>query len=515
MVTSQPVGSLKNAPRAMGVGLHFAPARVRKSGDRGTGRCKAVGDARDATSPRDGHNPAEARIVPMRRTKRIRSSMSPDQREDRHAPKRNFMWFLKILGPGLVTGAADDDPSGIATYSQTGAQFGFGQLWTALYQIPLLIAVQECCARIGVVTGKGLAGVIKEHYSRTILFGAVSLVVIANTINIGADIGAVGAATQLVVKAPSWLYEILTTAIIIVLEVWVSYRTYAKVLKWLALALLSYPATALIIHEPWGEILRATIFIHVEFTFAFFFIVTGVFGTTISPYMFFWEASQEVEEEISQDVPADQDGNPKLSPGAIFDMRVDNAVGMFAAELAQWFIIITTATVLFSHGMTNINSAADAAKALEPLVHSFPDSGQVAKDIFALGVIGLGLLAIPVLAGSAAYALSEAVGWTEGLSRKFGDARGFYGVIIISTIIGLMLNFMGINPIKALVFTAVFNGIAAVPLLYLIARINGNEAILGKNKGGILSQSVVWLTFGVMALSAVALLYTTIMAHSE
>ena len=194
-------------------------------------------------------------------------------------------------------------------------------------------------------------------------------------------------------------------------------------------------------------------------------------------------------------------------------MRVDNAVGMFAAELAQWFIIITTATVLFSHGITNINTAADAARALEPLVHSFPNSGQIAKDIFAVGVIGLGFLAIPVLAGSAAYALSEAVGWKEGLSRKLGDARGFYGVIITSTIVGLALNFMGINPIKALVFTAVFNGIAAVPLLYLIARINGDEAILGDHKGGILSQSVVWLTFGIMALCGVALLYTTILPH--
>jgi NRAMP (natural resistance-associated macrophage protein)-like metal ion transporter len=423
------------------------------------------------------------------------------------------MWFLRLLGPGLVTGAADDDPSGIATYSQTGAQFGFGQLWTSLYQIPLLIAVQECCARIGVVTGKGLAGVIKEHYSRKVLVGVVVLVVVANTINIGADIGAVVAATQLVVNAPFWLYALLTTIIIIGLEVWVSYKTYAKVLKWLALALLAYPATALIVREPWGQILRATIVPHIEFTFAFLFIITGVFGTTISPYMFFWQASQEVEEEIAHTVPTDGAGKPTLPLDYITDMRVDTTAGMIAAELAQWFIIMTTATVLFSHGVTNIATAADAAKALEPLVRSFPNSGQLAKDLFAVGVVGLGLLAIPVLAGSSSYALSEAMNWKEGLSRKFGDARGFYGVIIVSTAAGFAMNFMGIDPIKALVFTAVFNGVAAVPLLYLIARINGDEAILGAGKGGPLSRAVVWLTFGVMGIGAVALLYTTIKPH--
>ena len=408
---------------------------------------------------------------------------------------------------------ADDDPSGIATYSQTGAQFGFGQLWTALYQIPLLIAVQECCARIGVVTGRGLGAVIKEHYSRKILVGVVLLVVVANTINIGADIGAVVAATQLVVMAPFWLYAALTTATIITLEVLVSYKTYAKVLKWLAAALLAYPATALIVHEPWGEILRASFVPHIEFTFAFLFIITGVFGTTISPYMFFWQASQEVEEEIAHGVRTNAAGKPRLPRGFIGDMRIDNAVGMVAAEVAQWFIIMTTATVLFSHGVKNIATAADAARALEPLVRSFPNSGQVAKDLFAVGVIGLGFLAIPVLAGSSSYALSEAMGWKVGLSRKFSDARGFYGVIIASTLVGFAMNFMGVDPIKALVFTAVFNGVAAVPLLFLIARINGSRAILGARRGGPWSRSIVWLTFGVMALSAVALLYTTVMPH--
>jgi Mn2+/Fe2+ NRAMP family transporter len=407
---------------------------------------------------------------------------------------RGLFRFLKILGPGLITGAADDDPSGIATYSQTGAQFGFGQLWTSLYQIPLLWAVQEACGRIGAVTGKGLAGVIKEHYSRKILAGVVLLVVAANTINIGADIGAVAEAGRLVVNVPFWVLAVATTLAILLLEVFVTYKVYANFLKWLALALLSYPATALIVHQPWKQI-------------------TGVFGTSISPYMFFWQASQEVEEELAEEMPLKGRGRARRLPGFIHNMRIDTALGMVSAELAQWFIIITTATVLFSHGMNTINTAADAAKALEPLVKSFPNSGQVAKDLFAVGIIGLGLLGIPVLAGSASYALSEALNWKIGLSRKLKDAPGFYGVIIASTFIGLALNFVGIDPIKALVFTAVFNGIAAVPLLFLIARINGNAAILGENSGGVLSRFFVWLTFGVMGLSGVALLYITIFKH--
>jgi Mn2+/Fe2+ NRAMP family transporter len=423
------------------------------------------------------------------------------------------MRFFRILGPGIITGAADDDPSGIATYSQTGAQFGFGQLWTALYQIPLLLAVQEACARTGAVTGKGLAGVIHEHYTRKILVGVVLLVAVANTINIGADIGAVAAAGQLVVNVPFWTLAVGTALLLMVSEVVISYKTYARVLKWLALALLSYPATAFIVKQPWKEILYATVVPHIELTFAFFFIITGVFGTSISPYMFFWQASEEVEEEKAIRMPMGKDGFPKLPRRFIRDMRIDTLVGMVSAELAQWFIIITTATVLFKHGTTTINTAADAAKALEPLVQSFPNSGQIAKDLFAFGVVGLGLLAIPVLAGSTAYALAEAFGWKQGLSKKFKQARAFYAVIVVSMALGLLLNFIGIDPMKALVFTAVFNGMAAVPLLFLIAKINGSPQILGNHRGGVLSRTFVWITFGVMGLSAVALLYTLVFQH--
>lgn len=451
-------------------------------------------------------------MSPPNESEELSAALLPPSVRAAASSRQGWLKLLKILGPGLITGAADDDPSGIATYSQTGAQFGFGQLWTALYQIPLLLAVQEACARIGSVTGQGLAGVIKEHYARSVLISTVLLVVVANTINIGADIGAVAAAAQLVVDMPLWIYAPLTAIVVVSLEVLVSYQSYAGVLKWLALALLSYPATTFMIAAPWHDILRATFLPHIELTFSFLFIITGVFGTSISPYMFFWQASEEVEEELALELSADEKGRPRLPAGFIRDMRIDTSIGMVASELAQWFIIITTGSVLFSHGTTTINTAADAARALEPLVRSFPDSGQIARDLFAVGVIGLGLLGIPVLAGSAAYALSEAFGWKEGLSRRFSEARGFYGVIILSTGIGLLLNFIGLDPMRALVFTAVFNGIAAVPLLFLLGKINGDAGILGAYRGGPLSRALVWLTFAIMGLSAVALLYTLV-AH--
>ena len=388
-----------------------------------------------------------------------------------------------------------------------------GQLWTALYQIPLLIAVQEACARIGAVTGKGLAGVIREHYSRKVLFLMVLLVVAANTINIGADIGAVAEASRLVVNVPFWALATGTAVLVVVAEVFISYKNYARWLKWLALSLLAYPATALIVRQPWGPILKATFIPHIEFSFAFLFIITGVFGTSISPYMFFWQASEEVEEEIAKGL-VDADGKAKPTRRFLRGIRIDTVAGMVAAEIAQWFIIMTTATVLFSHGQRNINTAADAARALEPLVSSFPNAGQLSKDLFAVGIVGLGLLGIPVLAGSAAYAFAEAMNWREGLSLKLNQARGFYGVIVVSTVVGLLMNFVGIDPIKALVFTAVFNGVAAVPLLFLIGLINRDKKVLGEHRGGVLSQTFVWLTFGVMALSAVAMFATMLMPKS-
>lgn len=414
--------------------------------------------------------------------------------------------FFKVLGPGVITGAADDDPSGIATYSQAGAQFGYGQLWIAVFLLPFMTAVQEACARIGATTGRGLAQIIKENYSRKILYGSVILVVLANTINIGADIGALGAAAGLIIPISFPVLVLIFTALILTLEIFVSYRSYAKILKWLVLALLAYPLTVFLVHQPWGELLRATFIPNVEVSFAFLFIITGVFGTTISPYMFFWQASEEVEEERAKKLL--HHGVPSITKRFMRILRIDNFFGMLFSEIATWSIIVVAATVLHGNGITHIGTAADAARALEPLVQSFPNAGFLAKLIFATGIMGLGLLGIPVLSASASYALSEALSWKEGLNLKFKRAHGFYGVITIATLIGLTINFIGIDPMQALVFAAVFNGVAAVPLLFLIARISASKKIMGEWRGGAISQTLTWATFGIMSLSAAAMFYS-------
>ena len=417
--------------------------------------------------------------------------------------------FFKVFGPGVVTGAADDDPSGIATYTQTGAKFGYGQLWTAIAMLPLMIAIQEACARIGAVNGHGLAAVIKANYNKKVLYAAVLLVVVANTINIGADIGAIAAAAQLIIPINFIILTLGFTVLILVLEIFTSYRVYSRILKWLALTLLAYPLTLFIIDKPWQTIIRATFLPNVELNFEFFFIITAVLGTTISPYMFFWQAAQEVEEEKAQHLIG-RYGKPKIGPKFIRNLRLDNLTGMLFSEFATWSIIVVAATVLNQNGITNVTSAAEAAKALEPLVQTFPHAGFLAKLIFAVGIMGLGLLGIPILSGSAAYAFSEAFNMKEGLNLKLKRAHGFYGVITIATLIGLMINFIGIDPIKALVFTAVFNGVAAVPLIFLIARIARNKKIMGEYRSGWLSNTVVWITFIVMLASAVAMFYTLI-----
>ncbi|HEY9003644.1 MAG TPA: Nramp family divalent metal transporter [Mucilaginibacter sp.] len=420
--------------------------------------------------------------------------------------KNRFLRFLTLLGPGLTTGAADDDPSGIATYSQTGAQFGYGQLWTALYMLPFMMAVQEACARIGLVTGKGIAAVVKENYSKPVLYIVVSLVVIANTINIGADIGAMAEAAGLLIHVHFVILTLAMTAIILILEIFTKYRTYSKILKWLALALLAYPITAFIVHQPWGTVLKATVVPHIEFSFGFLFIITGVLGTTISPYMFFWEASQEVEEHNEKH--PNHDGAPVVTRSILHRMRLDNNAGMIISEITTWCILLVGATVLHQSGVKDVKTAADAAKALEPLVHSFPNAGFLSKLIFSIGIIGLGFLAVPILSGSAAYAVSEAFNWRASLDYKPKQARGFYGVITVATIIGLLINFVGIDPVKALVYAAVLNGVAAVPLLYLILRIAKNDKIMGEHKSRALSNSLLWITFIAMGAAAVAMFFT-------
>jgi NRAMP (natural resistance-associated macrophage protein)-like metal ion transporter len=412
---------------------------------------------------------------------------------------------LKVLGPGVITGASDDDPSGIATYSQTGAQFGYGQLWTALYLLPLLVGVQEACARIGIVTGKGIAAVVREHFSKPVLYVVVLLVLIANTINIGADIGAMAAAAHLLFPLPFVVFPLLFTALILTQEILLPYKVYARVLKWLTLSLLAYPLTVFIVREPWPTILQATFLPHVEFNFQFLFIITGVLGTTISPYMFFWQASEETEEEREAHLIG-KDGRPRINWGSIHNMRVDTLVGMLFSQVVTWAIIVVTATVLHANHVTDIRTAADAARALEPLVHTFPNSGYITKLLFATGIVGLGMLSVPVLAGSASYAVSESFQWTEGLDQKLTRAWGFYGVIIVATIIGLLLNFIGIDPIKALVYSAVINGVVAVPLILIIALIARNATIMGPYKSGWLSNLLLWLTFLGMGAAAVGML---------
>jgi Mn2+/Fe2+ NRAMP family transporter len=414
--------------------------------------------------------------------------------------------LLKIAGPGIITGAADDDPSGIATYTQTGAQFGYGQLWTALLILPMLVAVQEACARIGAVKGKGIAAVVKEHYSKTVLYAMLVLVVVANTINLGADLGAMGAAAQLIIPVNFTVLVLFFTATILILEIFTNYKTYARILKWLAVSLFSYVITVFLVHEPWRVIFYATFVPHIEFSPAFFFIITGVIGTTISPYMFFWEASEEVEEEKSLHMI--HNGVPKLTSQFMKRLRLDNFLGMLSSQIAAWCVIVVGSTVLHANGVIHITSAAQAAKALEPLVHTFPHSGFLAELIFAVGIIGLGFLAVPVFSGSASYALSEALDWNAGLNLKLKRAHGFYGVITIATLIGLMINFIGINPMQALVVTAVINGVIAVPLIFLIARIARNKQIMGEYRSGLLSNILVWAAFLFMGAAAVAMFIT-------
>lgn len=426
------------------------------------------------------------------------------------SPLLKIKSFFKILGPGWITGAADDDPSGIATYSQAGAQFGFTTLWMALFMFPMMVVIQEICARIGLVTGSGLAGIIKKRYSKKTVYPIISLLLIANTINIGADIGAMSASVKLVFPyLPIVIVTILFTGLIICAEIFVPYRKYVTILKYLTLSLLAYMITAFIVGENWTQILVASIVPHVEFTPSFTMLFVAIFGTTISPYLFFWQASTEAEDNvINNKIKNIGEGTPKINNKEIKIMRKDVAIGMAFSQIVMWFIIMTTAGTLHVHGITDIATADQAAKALEPLVKTFPHSGELAKIIFAFGVIGVGLLAIPVLAGSSAYALSEQFGWKQGLSKKFRQAKGFYLIIAASTVIGLWINFANIDPIKALIYAAVINGVIAVPLLVLIVKIGNDKKILEGRTTGKISNIVGWITVVVMGFAAAVMFLT-------
>lgn len=422
--------------------------------------------------------------------------------------------YYNKLGPGLITGASDDDPSGIATYSQAGAQFGPGQLWLSIYTFPLMASVQEMCARIGMVTGSGLAGVIRKNYPKGFLYIAATLLLVANTINIGADIGAMSAALELLIPQSfaasifsKVVIPIIFTLFILSLELLITYKAYSKILKWLTLSLAAYVLTAFVVGADWAQILKSTAIPTFKFEKEFVLMVVAVLGTTISPYLFFWQASEEVEEEIvEKKITSVGIRSPLINLKEIKSMRFDVIAGMFISSIVAWFIMITTASTFFKSEIFEIRTAADAAKALEPLVSTFPYSGIMAKAIFSLGIIGTGLLAIPILSGSAAYALCEGFGWKEGLYRKFKHAHGFYGVIIVATLIGLLINFVGFNPIQALIYTAVINGVVSVPLLILIMLVSNNPKVMGKYVNKRVSNLLGWITT-ICVTSAVLLMF--------
>jgi NRAMP (natural resistance-associated macrophage protein)-like metal ion transporter len=426
-------------------------------------------------------------------------------------PLRSVSRVLRVLGPGLITGAADDDPSGITTYTQSGAAFGLGQLWVTLYVLPFMIAVQEMCGRVGLVTNQGIAGVLRRHYPRSVLLVAVILVLAANTINVGTDLGAMAASTQLLVPAvPFGALAVLFALLVLGLEIFVPYRYYARVLKWLTLSLLAYVAAGFVVEPNWAEVLRSALIPDLQLNGPFLFLLVAVLGTTISPYLFFWQASEEVEEELlhHRHHSPEHDGR-RLARAfglEIRRLRVDTVLGMIASCGTNWFIIVTAAQTLHVYGITSVTTADQAAAALQPLVHTFPHAGDLARGLFALGIVGTGLLAVPILAGSAAYGVAEALGWREGLSRTLSQARGFYAVIGVATLVGLLVNFLGVNPIQALVYTAVINGLVAVPLLAIILFVANNKAVMGERRNGWLANIVCGVTTLAMGAAAVATL---------
>jgi NRAMP (natural resistance-associated macrophage protein)-like metal ion transporter len=417
----------------------------------------------------------------------------------RAATKKPKNMLLRLLGPGLVTGAADDDPSGIATYSQAGAQFGYGLLWTVFLTTPFMIAIQLVSARIGRVTGKGLAANVMELAPRWLVLALVFLLVAANTFNIAADIAAMGESLSLVIGGLNHEHALIFASVSTLLQVFVPYRRYAPVLKFLTLTLFAYVVTALTVNIPWSTALLAAIWPRATINANYFLMVVAVLGTTISPYLFFWQASQEVEEMNQGKVrrplrELTRGGDPELHR-----IRVDTIVGMFFSNAIAFSIILTTAAVLNAHGVTKINSATEAAEALRPL------AGNMTFFLFALGIIGTGMLAIPVLAGSAAYAVSEAFAWHATLEAKAPDAVGFYTIIAAATVIGFGLGFTGIDAIHMLVWSAVLNGIVAVPIMAMMMVIVANSTLMGRFRARPWLIALGWIGTGLMALAVIAL----------
>jgi len=414
--------------------------------------------------------------------------------------------LLKALGPGVITGAADDDPSGIATYSQAGAKYGLGMLWMTLFLLPTMIVIQEMCARIGLLSGNGLAALIKKKYTTKIVYPMSGLLLIANTINIGADLGAMSASVRIIFPdVPLVVTSLLFSVFIIIAEIFIPYHMYVKVLKYLVLSLFAYVITAIIVGGNISQIFF-TIIPSISFSSDYAIMFVAVIGTTISPYLLFWQTSEEAEEDVAKHrIKEIGEGKPKVSPREIMSMKEDIGIGMFFSQFIMWSIIVTSAGSLYFSGITNVQTADQAASALEPLVKSFPNSGQIAKVIFAFGIIGTGLLAIPVLSASSAFALSDTFGWKEGLEKKFSQAKSFYSVIIASTLIGVWITFSHINPIQALILAAVINAVVTVPILFIVMRLANDKKILEDKVNSRFSNIIGWFTFAIMTASVIVM----------
>ena len=407
--------------------------------------------------------------------------------------------LLKKLGPGLITGAADDDPSGIATYSQAGAQYGYGMLWSVLFTTPLMIGIQIVSARIGRVTGHGLAANIREHFPRKLLFFIVSLLLVANTINIAADLGAMGNALELLIGGSSEIYVVLFALVSLVLQVFIPFPRYSPILKWLTLALFAYVGTVLVVHVPLEDALRGALLPHLSFNRDYAALLVAVLGTTISPYLFFWQASQEVEEQRATLGQEPLREAPDQARANFRRIKFDTYIGMTFSNLIAFCIMLTTAATLHAAGITDIQTSGQAAEALRPL------AGDFAFLMFAVGIIGTGMLAIPVLAGSAAYAVAESARWPIGLGLPLAEARGFYAILVLATVLGVAIDFSGLDPMKALVWSAIVNGVISVPIMVVMMLLAAKPAVMGEFVIRRKLKVLGWLATLVMATAVIAM----------
>ncbi len=408
------------------------------------------------------------------------------------------------LGPGFITGAADDDPSGVATYSIAGAQYGYKLNWLSLFLIPMMIAVQEMSARIGLVSGRGLAGTINKFYSKKILYITVSLLAIANIINIGADLGMMAESVKMILGLPFIVWLVIIAGGTILMEIFIPYKKYYNYLKWMGMTLLVYMVTAFLVKQDWGQIVSNTVIPHLEFNLTYIMTLVGFIGTTISPYLFFWQPAEEIEEEIKEGQIHDFAQKPHVAKFQIRNMQTDTVAGMIFSNLISTFIVITTAATLHVNGITDIETPRQAALALKPL------AGDLAFLLFTIGIVGIGLQSVPILAGGVAYAFSETFGFKEGLSKKFSEAKFFYIILALATAVGALMNIIGINPIKALFYSAIINGVISIPLIAVILKLADDPKVVGVNKTPKAIKSIAYITLVFISISAILMFYSII-----